>query len=427
MIRARMIASRPPAVVFNPVRVRRPLGVGGYLAGHPPGQAGKKTPSGREPTGLVRRCAAGRLQAVESFDERPERRHENRGTAKLCREELMKRQDHAPSTVEQVKAFRQVLTGFITTRILEAATKMRIPEALEAGPADAADLAKAVGADALSLRRLMQALTAVGVFDEDAEGRFHLTPISELLLEDHPTSLRQAVLYYTAPYVEDAWKGLEQGVRTGKCAFEEEHGASYWSYLDAHPDDAAVFNEYLSKFRPYRHASVVKAYDFSSMETVVDIGGGYGQQLARILEANPSVRGVLFDAPSVEAGATEYLATQGVADRCRFVAGDFFAAVPEGGDAYILGDIVHDWSDADSVSILTTCRRAMKPQSRLLMVEMLMSPEAVYFDLHMMVLFGEARQRSEDEFRSILQQSGLELVRVIPTESEASVVEAAPV
>lgn len=339
----------------------------------------------------------------------------------------MARNDHTPSTLEQVKDFRRVLTGFITTRILEVATKLRIAEALAAEPANAADLAEAIGADPLSVRRLMQALKAVGVFDEDADGCFHLTPISELLLESHPNSLRPAVLYYTAPYVQRAWEALAHGVRTGSCAFEEEHGSSYWSYLDAHPHDAATFNEFLAKLRPYRHASVVEAYDFSSMKTVVDIGGGYGQQLVRILEANPAAQGILFDAPSVEAGATEYLATHGVADRCTFAAGDFFAAVPADGDVYILGDIIHDWSDADSVSILTTCRRAMTPTSRLLIVEMLMSPEAVYFDLHMMVLFGEARQRTEDEFRSLLQRADLELVRVIPTASEASVVEAAPV
>jgi SAM-dependent methyltransferase len=338
----------------------------------------------------------------------------------------MARHDHTALSLEHVNAFRRVLTGFIATRILEVATRLRIAEALEAGPADAVDIAKSVGADALSVRRLMEALTTVGVFDRDADGRFHLTPVSELLLEEHPASLRPAVLFYTAPYVQTAWGALEKGVRDGTCAFEEAHGTSFWRYLDADPDEASVFNEYLAKFRPHRHGAVARAYDFSSMATVIDVGGGYGQQLARILEANPAVNGVLFDAPSVEAGATQYLAAQGVGGRCRFVAGDFFVAVPEGGDAYVLGDIIHDWSDADSVRILTTCRRAMKPSSRLLIVEMLMSPEAVYFDLQMLVLFGEARQRSEEEFRSLLKRAGLDLLRVIPTDSEASVVEAAP-
>ncbi len=338
----------------------------------------------------------------------------------------MTQYDSALSRMEHVKAFRRVLTGFMTTRILEVAMRLRIPEILKTGPSDAVELAKAIGADPLSVGRLMQGLKTVGVFHEDEAGRFHLTPMSELLLADHPASLRPAVLYYTAPYLQKAWGALEHVVRTGTSAFEEEHGTSYWSYLNTHPEDAANFNEYLCKFRPHRHAAVVKAYDFAAVGTIVDVGGGYGQQLAQILHANPPVRGILFDAPSVEPGAIEFLTAQSVADRCEFTGGDFFAAVAEGGDVYILGDIIHDWSDADSVRILTTCRRAMKPKSRLLIVEQLMSPDAVFFDLHMMVLFGEARQRTEDEFRRILKQAGLDLLRVIPTESEASVVEAAP-
>lgn len=148
-----------------------------------------------------------------------------------------------------------------------------------------------------------------------------------------------------------------------------------------------------------------------------------GVEIAPVRDAVLRFEGA--DAPSVGAGALEFLTAQGVAGRCELATGDFFTAVPEGGGVYILGDIIHDWSDADSVRILATCGRAMTPASRLLIVEQLMSPEAVFYDLHMMVLFGEARQRTGEEFRTLLERAGLELLRVIPTASEASVVEAA--
>jgi SAM-dependent methyltransferase len=340
----------------------------------------------------------------------------------------MMRETSAPAdTSQQTNVMRQVLLGFMATRALEMATRLDIPDLLDNTPLTADAIAEAIGGDALSVSRLMQCLETVGVFSRDPEGRFGLTPLSQLLLKDHPASLRPAVLYFSAPFIQDAWGNIGHSIKTGDAAFDKTHGTSYWSYLDANPDDAMNFNQFLATVRPHRHAAVVKAYDFASVGTVVDVGGGYGQLLAHILAANPEAKGILFDAPALEADAFDFLTAEGVADRGEFVGGDFFSEVPAGGDVYVLGDVIHDWSDADSVKILSTCRRAMGPTSRLLLVEQLMSPEAVWVDLHMMVLFGEARQRSEDEFRTILEQAGLRLERVIPTASEASVIAAVPV
>lgn len=219
-------------------------------------------------------------------------------------------------------------------------------------------------------------------------------------------------------------------VRSGEPAFERIHGAPIFSYMMAHPEDAAVVSAGMTSGSSLDVAAVVGAYDFSKFETVVDIGGSHGALLAGILAANPGVRGTLADLPPVVAGA-ELLRKSAVADRCEFAGIDFFEAVPEGADAYILKWVIHDWNDQDAVKILRNCRHAMRRESALLLIEHVLKP-ANEFDLGRMLDVGvmtlaKGRERTEQEYQRLLQSSGFAVRRVIATGGLLSIIESTPV
>jgi O-methyltransferase len=220
---------------------------------------------------------------------------------------------------------------------------------------------------------------------------------------------------------------LEQAVETGAAPFERSFGKGFFDYLAGNPGDSAIFNAAMSSGSSMSASAVVAAYDFSRFRQIVDMGGGHGALLEGILSANPELRGVLFDLPSVVAGA-DRLRTGSLAGRCQVVGGDFFQSVPES-DAYLLKGIVHDWSDGDATRILTCCRRAISADGTLLLFETVLGPHDApasgLMDLLMLVLVG-GRERTEQDFRSLLGQAGFKLRRVIPA-GTSSLLECAPV
>lgn len=220
---------------------------------------------------------------------------------------------------------------------------------------------------------------------------------------------------------------LEEAVRTGQPSFERVYGAPFFEYLAGHADDAQVFNAAMSS-SPDHLAAIVGAYDFSRFERIVDVGGGHGLLLARILSANPRLRGVLYDLPAVVAGASA-LRQQPISQRCEIIGGDFFKGVPAGADAYILKGIIHDWNDEAALKILKNCRRAIHPDGRLLVQEAVLTrspdPTTALMDMLMMVLTS-GRERTESEFRSLLQEAGFSMVQVI-REARVSIIESRPV
>jgi hypothetical protein len=219
-------------------------------------------------------------------------------------------------------------------------------------------------------------------------------------------------------------------VKTGETAFQRVHGESAFDSFAKHPDVGRTFNEAMTDFVAQNIRAVVVAYDFTPLKTIVDVGGGHGSLITAILEASPASRGVVFDLPAVIEGAIREVAVRGMADRCVCIAGDFFQSVPKGGDGYLLASIVHDWDDQASTAILRSCRRAMEDDARLLLVEMVIPPgDAPFFgkllDLEMLVCFG-GRERTEAEYRELLHAAGFELLRIVPTQAPASIVEARP-
>jgi hypothetical protein len=238
----------------------------------------------------------------------------------------------------------QMMTGYWVSQALHVAAKLGIADLLADGPVDCEDLAAATDTHAPSLQRVLRALASVGVFTEVSPGSFALTPLAELLRTETPGSMRALAIMYAEEQYR-AWGELLHSVRTGEMAFDHQFGMGYFEYLAQHPEADRVFNEAMTGWTHQLVGAVMDTYDFSPFKTIVDVGAGYGALLTAILRSNPGTRGVLFEQPHVVASAEEQLVAAGVADRCTFVGGDFFAAVPTGGDAYVLSQILHDWDD----------------------------------------------------------------------------------
>lgn len=330
------------------------------------------------------------------------------------------------SPVERLRHL--VIAGRVTQGITVAAT-LGIADLPRDGPRTVEDLATAAGAHAPSLYRILRLLASEGIFAEGEGRHFELTPMAMPLLSDVPGSLRARAVYEGADFTWRAWGDLLHMVRTGEPAFEHIFGMPYFAYLTGYPEAAAVFNSHMAGETRLTAEAVAQDYDFSGVQTVVDVGGGRGALLIDILRMHPHLRGILIDQPPVVVEAAQFIEAAGVAARCETVGGDFFSAVPAGGDCYILKSILHDWDDESALRILRTCRRAMPPKSRLLVVEALIPPGNATgmgksLDIIMLALV-HGRERTELEYRDLLGQAGFRPGRVIPTGPYLHIMEAA--
>jgi predicted O-methyltransferase YrrM len=326
----------------------------------------------------------------------------------------------------------RLIDGYLTTQLLYVAARLGVADVLADGPRTAREIAHAVGADPDALARILRGLALDDVLAEHADGRFALTALGEGLRDGVPGSLRGFALARGELYWEAA-AGLLRAATEGGTAFEHVHGEPFFKHLAAEPEREAAFQASMADRARREAADVVASYDFAGLREIVDVGGGSGVLLEAILQATPDLRGVLFDRPEAVERARARVGEAGLDARCECVVGDFFDSLPGGAGAYLLSRVIHDWDDADAQRILATCREAMSDDARLLLVEAILperaqdGPEAVLMDLHMLVLFGAARERTEAQFRRLLAGAGFELRRVVPTASSAGlgIVEAA--
>jgi hypothetical protein len=304
-------------------------------------------------------------------------------------------------------------------------------ESRTSGPRDAEEIAELTGAHSPTLYRFLRALGEVGVVAELKNRRFALTPFSEVLRSDVPGSLRDRATIIGLPFQRDPWTDLYETIRTGESAFDRVYGTTLFDYLAEHHEDAAVFDAAMASVSATLTVSIVQAYDFTPFSTVVDVGGGRGGLLAAILAANPHLQGVLFDTPAVVAGAEEVISSAQVFDRCKVVSGDFFDSVPEGGDAYLLSNVIHNWDDDHAVQILGRCRAAMVNTGCVLLAELVL-PEgaapsmAKLADLGMLIMTSGGRERTEAEYRRLCHRAGLRLTRIVPSAGLVRLLEAVP-
>jgi hypothetical protein len=338
-------------------------------------------------------------------------------------------------SLELIERFQSILTGSWKTQALYVAAELRIADLLASGPRTSADLASSVGAHPHSLHRLLRALSALDICLERDDGSFELTPLGALLQDGSPHSLRAWTMWW-GHHLWPVWGNLLYSVKTGRSARTLLFGTDGFGHLQEDPEAAAVFYRVTIELTRLTAEFVMEAYDFSQLNRVVDVGGGHGEMLAYVLRSNPQASGTLFDLAIAVAGAAEnFQKNHSVLDgRCAFVAGDFFDAIPPGGDAYILKSVIHDWDDERSARILANCRRAMTEDARLLVIEPILSERSEatalqatlsQHDLTMLVALG-ARERTEREFSTLLNAAGLRVSRIIPAGPVYSIIECLP-
>ncbi len=320
-----------------------------------------------------------------------------------------------------VETLLEMINGSWIAQAIAVTAELGLADLLRDGPRTSVDLASATGTDAPSLHRLLRALTTIDICHESEDGRFSITEMGRLLGTESPDSLRSWSMWW-GKYLWPVWGNLRYSINTGNSARTLLTGTEGFKHLENDPAAAATFNQALVELTRLTTSGVVRAYDFSSCQLIVDVGGGYGELLAAILTANPKVRGVLFDLPHATEGARHHFEQARLSDRCEFVAGDFFESVPRGADAYVLKSVIHDWNDDKSRAILKTCHAAMNADARLLLVERVLPQRletsavhqsAVRSDLTMLVALG-AQERTENDFRNLLNSAGFELTRVCP-------------
>lgn len=325
----------------------------------------------------------------------------------------------------------RLVNGYQVSQAIHVVATLGVADLLRDGPRTSDDLAAVANVHPRALYRVLRALAAVGVFHEGEGRSFSLTLMGEGLRSDATDPVGPWAAFMGRPYYWQAWAHLLHSVRTGENAFRHVHGADVWEYRAQHPEEGTIFDRAMTGLSRGVAGAVVSAYDFSRFGRVVDVGGGQGALLVAILAAHPGMRGVLFDQPHVVTRAEQVLREAGVGDRCEVVDGSFFKAVPGGGDAYLLKAILHDWDDAASSAILEACRRAMRPEARLLVLERVIappneSPDAKFSDLNMLVAPG-GQERTSDEFAALFAATGFRLAAVVPTGTRLSVIEGAPI
>jgi DNA-binding transcriptional ArsR family regulator len=327
-------------------------------------------------------------------------------------------------------ALLEIAQGAWLTQAVYVAARLGIADELRDGPRSASDVASAVGADPGATYRLMRALAANGLLKLRRDGRFSLTRVGHALRRDYDGSMAPMIKMVGHPSHWEHWGNLLYAVKTGESAAEDVRGMPVFDYLETVPEYARVFNDAMTGVSAMAIETTVPAYPFADHRLIVDVGGGHGALLAAVLGQAPDARGVLFDLPSVIEGAGPELDRAGVSHRCTKTGGSFFEAVPDGGDAYLMKTIIHDWDDEKSLTILRNIRTAIDPGGKLLLFEMVLPEGApphpgMLLDLEMLVHPG-GRERTADEYRDLLSRAGFRMTRVIGTAGPMSIVEAVP-
>ena len=320
-----------------------------------------------------------------------------------------------------------MLCGMMKTQAIREATRLRIADLVKDGPKRTAELAAATGTDESSLYRLLSALASLDIFTEVEPDLFAQTPLSHLLRPEVPGSMYDVALIHGEAWQWHPWEAFSYSIQTGKTAFNYMYGEDIWHYFAKNPTFAEHFSKAMTGFSNQVNIPIARGYDFSSIQTLVDVGGGHGSLLTAVLQANPTIHGILFDLPHVIEEARADIEASGVADRCTLIAGNAFEEVPTGADAYIMKQIIKDWDDAHCIQVFSNCHRAMKPGGRVLVTEQVLLPgkqmsTIKLIDLQLMVV-QRGRERYDHQYRRLFEEAGLRLARIVPTHSPYSILE----
>ncbi len=328
--------------------------------------------------------------------------------------------DHEPAQ----NVMMRIITAKWLSEPVRIAAELGLADILSEGKLSIGKLSKLTNTYAPNLYRMMRALASVGIFAEDDKHVFINTSLSELLKEDQ---MKPLVRFFLSEWHDKAWNRLIDSIRTGENAFAAAHGKPCFQWFEDNPAASGIFNEANSYKARTSHRAITDAYDFSALNTITDVGGGYGGLMFEILKAFPSMKGLIADIPQVIKKAGERIKSVGLDERCKTVECDFFNEIPEGGDVYILSNILHDWNDEKCIMILKNCRAVLKKGARILIIEMIVPGGDEFsvsklLDLEVLVM-GDGRERTRDEFLHVINGAGLKLINVIPASENVSILE----
>lgn len=328
--------------------------------------------------------------------------------------------------ITQKQASEQMMR-FITARWISepifVAVKLGIADFIENGKKSIKDIAIETDCLEANLYRLMRALASVGIFEEISERFFRNTNLSNCLKQE---VMGNIIIFFLSDWHKQAWDNLFQSFKTGKTAFELAHGIPAFEWLKNNPKEAEIFNQANAGKIQRSHQSFINSYDFSSFNSITDVGGGNGALLIEIIKANPHIQGVVADLPHLLDEATSCIKEYEFEDVCKFVPCNFFDKIPES-ELYILCNILHDWEDEKSKVILDNCSKNMKQDMKLLIIEMIVpsgnEPSvAKLLDMEMLVM-GGGRERTFEEYEHLLKGSGLKINRIIETGANDKIME----
>jgi O-methyltransferase domain/Dimerisation domain len=329
----------------------------------------------------------------------------------------------------------QMINAYRLSQNISVAAQLGIADLLADKPKGVIELAEKTATHPQSLYRLLRTLASFGIFAELEEQQFRLTPRAALLQSDVPGSLRGYAMVIGTKWHWQMWKDILYSVKTGDSAFEHFQGMGFEDYYQQHPEVAETFDAAMKGALSLSDRAILAGYDFSGFHKVIDIatgGQGDGELIASILEQNNTATGVHFDAPSRLERAKAAVENKLVGDRCEFIGGDFLVSVPSGGDAYIVKNLIHDYSDAKAGKILDNLHQAIDKNGKLLVAEMIVPPGnepslAKILDVEALIMTPGATERTAEEYSQLLAKSGFEVTRIVPTKSPMSIIEAVPV
>ena len=331
-------------------------------------------------------------------------------------------------TVPPYLAMMEMIMNAWSAQAITAAVDLGIADALADGPLRAEELASHVNADPDALRRLLRALIGRGIFRQRRDGRYELNSLADTLRSTAPLSAAGLARMVGSPEHREHWSYLSDAIRTGAAVIPSVNGTDAFDYLSREPELAEAFNRAMAETTEMTVGSLMAAYAFTPFRTIVDVGGGVGQLLAAILAATPTACGILYDLPQAVAEAPALLRGNAIADRVRVAEGSFFDGVPAGGDIYVLKNVLHDWPDDQAVEILRNVHTAAEAGTTILLIEFVIPEHKREYVGHLtdleMLLTHAGRDRTAQEYRSLLERAGFRVTRVVPTASALSLVEA---
>jgi O-methyltransferase domain/Dimerisation domain len=322
----------------------------------------------------------------------------------------------------------RLIFGCTVSQVIRAAVLYSLPEHLAQGPATARSIATAESLNVDATFRFMRACASLNLLTYDGQSKFAATSLLNTLHKDNPASLRGLALVQSSETHWLPWGRFSDAIRTGEPQAIATLGRSMWEHFADSPADIAAFNEAMESSSLIFNRDAAHLVDTKSVEVAVDVGGGSGTFIHALMAVNPTLRGTVFDLPSVTPTALEAEHELGVQDRFSVVAGDFFQDAIPPADLYLLKRILHDWNDDACLAILRNCRQAINPGGRIVVAETLIgeigTPGLVpLIDLTMMVLLG-GKERSLEEFQALFNAAGFRFTTIKPTSTPFVLIEA---